>query len=542
MSFSEISDINRLPYGDPNFANIQGKGKIYVDKTKLIYKIASQDAPIFFSRPRRFGKSLLVNTLHALFSTGLKYFKGLDIEKVWNDKTYKVIHLDFSSMAEDNAEELKEDLSEVLIEEFGVKGLVSPYNEQGVRRPARVFSEILKKFELNSIVLLIDEYDAPLTHNIDNKDNLNEIAKILNNFYATAKQYAGTFRLIFITGVTRISHISIFSAFNNLLDISFEAEFNSLLGFTENDIYTYFDKYVEHAAHTLSMKKEDVYLRIKQYYDGYRFSYESEETVYNPWSVLSFFKRIKNGFQNYWFESGGTPSIIMKYLKISDSFNLLNYKDDIFTKTIRKLSAKYEINNIPKEILLLQAGYFTIQNKANQTVRLIFPNIEVEDSILSLYLTANNITLSDDANCQIDTLSESIDNKDLASIVKTFNAILNDCVSILSKIFDNERSIRDVIYAALPQKIDFQKMKERETSKGLSDLELVTKKTHMIIEFKLASKKCSPQSSLEQAIKQIQSKGYGIGAYRNHQLYYVAMVISKDEKRILQNFCQEVLQ
>ena len=541
MSFSEISDINRLPYGDPDFANIREIGSIYVDKTKLIYEIASQRAPLFFSRPRRFGKSLLVNTLHSLFSTGLKYFKGLDIEKVWDDKTYKVVHLDFSTITPKTPLEFKRALGDTIIEEFNVKGTIAQYDEMGVRDPDRIFNEIARKLTNNSVVLLIDEYDAPITHHLDKPDELKDILSILNSFYATVKQYTGKFRLIFITGVTRTSHISIFSAFNNLLDISFKPKFNSILGFTENDIHTYFDKYVEYASHMLCIEKEDVYIRIKQYYDGYRFSYESKETVYNPWSVLSFFKQVEDGFQNYWFESGGTPSIIMEYLKISKSFNLLAYKDNRLTKTRRELSAKYEIDNIPEEILLLQAGYFTIQNEENQTVRLIFPNIEVEDSILSLYLTANNITLGDNTNHQITTLIESIDNKNLLSITKTFNAILNDCVSILSKIFDNERSIRDIIYAALPQKIDFQKIKERETNRGNSDLELVTKKTHMVIEFKLASKKCSPQSSLEQAIKQIQSKEYGIGAYRNHQLYYVAMVISKDEKRILQKFCQEVL-
>ena len=541
MSFLEISDINRLPYGDPNFVNIRETGSIYVDKTKLIYKIASQRAPIFFSRPRRFGKSLLVNTLHALFSTGLKYFKGLDIEKVWNDKTYKVIHLDFSSMAEDNAEELKEDLSEVLIEEFGVKGLVSPYNEQGVRRPARVFSEILKKFELNSIVLLIDEYDAPLTHNIDNKDNLNEIVKVLNNFYATVKQYTGTFRLIFITGVTRTSHISIFSAFNNILDISLDEEFNGLLGFTQKDLIQYFDSYIENAAFNLKISKNDVYYRLEKYYDGFQFSIDAKETIYNPWSILSFFKQTNKGFQDYWFNSGGISSIIMQYLKVSDSFDLMNYDDREIYVDKDELTDRYEITDIPRDILLYQTGYLTIRKIADNTAKLEFSNAEVENSLFRLYLRSNNFKTLPRTKVKIGEIYKEIDKKDIISIVSIFNDILNECVSTLSKIFQDERSVRDIIYAALPQYIYLQKIKERETLKGFSDLELLTQKTHMVIEFKRTTPARNAASALKEAIQQIQSKKYGSGAYQNLELFRVAMVISTEEKAILPEFCKEIL-
>ncbi|MBQ7584809.1 MAG: AAA family ATPase, partial [Desulfovibrionaceae bacterium] len=142
---------------------------------------------------------------------------------------------------------------------------------------------IAKKIQNNSTVLLIDEYDAPLTHNLDNPDELNNIKNILNSFYATIKQYTDKFRLIFITCITRVSHVSIFSAFNNLQDLSLEEEFNSLLGFTQSDLEQYFDPYIENASQVLNMNKEDIYERLKQYYDGFKFSLESDDTVYNPW-------------------------------------------------------------------------------------------------------------------------------------------------------------------------------------------------------------------------------------------------------------------
>ena len=541
MSHLDSIDFNKLPYGNPEFTDIRKENMIYVDKTALIAKIANQRTPIFFSRPRRFGKSLLINTLSSLFSDGLQYFHGLDIEKLWKDTTYHVVHLDFSGMANDSAQELIRDLGDTLINEFTVKGIVSQYDEQGVRNPSRILNEILKNFSNNSVVLLIDEYDAPLTHHIDQREELNKITNVLNNFYATIKQFTGRFRFIFITGVTRASHVSIFSAFNNLKDLSFSEDFNSLLGFTQNDLEHYFDSYIENTSKILNMEKHDVYKRIEQYYDGFQFSLKSKNTLYNPWSIISFLDNPQNGFKNYWFESGGTPSIIMQYIKINDSFDLLNYnRRDIYVK-VNKLLKKYEITDIPQEILLYQAGYFTLRDEQDGTAHLVFPNIEVEESLLMLYLEQNNLDTTHELNQRIKNLSEAIDCKNLTMIIDIFNAILNECISSSSKIFEDERSVRDLIYAALIEIPSIQQIKERDTAKGKSDLELITSQTCMIIEFKRTYSTRGPRASLIQAIEQIKNNRYGIFLSQNYNYYRVAMVISTEEKRILQDFCQEVL-
>ena len=168
MSNSASCDLRRLPYANIGFADMRERQKIYVDKTALIYQIAIQDEPIFFSRPRRFGKTLLVNTLASLFTDGLKYFKGLAIEKMWQDKTYEVIRLDFSSIANKNVQAFKIALNDTLVTAFNVEGIVPQFNDKGIRDPDRVLNEIIRKKINNSIVLLIDEYDAPLIHNIHN--------------------------------------------------------------------------------------------------------------------------------------------------------------------------------------------------------------------------------------------------------------------------------------------------------------------------------------------------------------------------------------
>ena len=508
MSHKDTFSHNRLPYGNPEFSDIREQNLIYVDKTRLLANIASQRVPIFLSRPRRFGKSLLINTLSSLFATGLQYFRGLDIEKMWEDTTYDVVRLDFSGMAEDTALELKNDLGETIIKKFKMEGSVSQGGISGIRSPHRILDEICEKLHNNSTVLLIDEYDAPLTHHINQEEELINITKILNNFYATVKQYTGKFRLIFITGVTRASHVSIFSAFNNLKDLSLKKEFNALLGFTQNELIQYFDTYIENAAHILNMKKDALYNRMKQYYDGFQFALDSEETLYNPWSILSFLDSPQDGFCNYWFDSGGTPSIIMRYLKINDSFDFLDYnKRDIYIE-INKISRKYEITNIPINILLYQTGYLTMRNEHDGTAHLVLANTEVEESLLMLYLEVNNVSPSRDLRQKIKKLSQYIDSKNLIKIINIFNSILNECVSSLSKIFTDERSIRDIIYAALIQIPYLQKIKERETVKGKSDLELLTNKTCMLIEFKRTSSNHEAETCLREAIEQVKKNRY----------------------------------
>ena len=231
----------------------------------------------------------------------------------------------------------------------------------------------------------------------------------------------------------------------------------------------------------------------------------------------------------------------MQYLKISDSSDIINYQKREIYKSNKELASRYEITNIPREILLFQAGYFTIRKENNKNVKLIFPNTEVEDSLLDLYFIANNIHICNDVQHKIDNIGDYIDKKNLAEIVRIFNAILNDCVSILSRIFDDERSVRDIIYAALPQEINLQKIKERETVKGHSDLEILTRNTHMVIEFKRTNKFRDAKASLNEAIVQIEGKKYEIGSFSSHSLYRVAMVISSEEKIILPEYCQEVI-
>ncbi|MBR3665240.1 MAG: AAA family ATPase [Desulfovibrio sp.] len=540
MTHATMCDPKRLPLGRSGFSDIRQNHMIYVDKTDFVAKLADLRQPIFFSRPRRFGKSLLVNTLHSLFAHGLNDFHGLALEKIWNDTTYHVAHFDFSRFTGKNASDFKYALSYKILQELATSDTSSQFHEQHFQYPDLILDKLLASATSNAFVLLIDEYDAPITHRLDKPHELDDIIAILNDFYATIKQYSDKFRFIFITGITRISHISLFSTFNNLLDLSLSKEFNTILGFTKNDLQKYFKIYSKNAATYLQMTYEEVDSRLEQYYDGFQFSLETEETVYNPWSILNFYAHPSDGFYNYWFASGGFSTLLMQYLKVNKSFNLLNYHDrEIFIEKY-KIFDRYDIANIPSNILLLQTGYFTLRKETESIVRLVFPNTEVEDSMLRVFLTANNLEPSINSYHKLQNLEKFIDDKNLQEIVNSFNAILNDCVSNNANIFEDERSIRDIIYAAIPQNISLQKIKERETAKGRSDLELVTRKTNMVIEFKRIKQNRDARASLSEAIRQIESKRYGIKPFNHRSLYRVAMVVSTQDKLILQEFCQEV--
>ena len=316
MTDEEIS-LERLPIDCTSFSDIRNSNQIYVDKTALIAEFAKLKATYFLARPRRFGKSLLINTLADLFSNGLLNFKGLDIENTWHDRTYKVIRIDFSNYKDKTIEEIIVNLTDELLIQTGFIDQINRLDAKGnYYTPDFILKYIATKIEDRSYVLLIDEYDAPLTHLLDNKEQLDKVISILNNFYSTVKSCSSKFRFIFITGVTRIAYLSIFSAFNNLIELTLNNKYANLLGITDDELKKYFHPYVEYAAKILDMPISDVYAALKARYDGFKFSFTSNNTLYNPWSIINFFLNPQDGFKNYWFDSGGTPSILINYLKV----------------------------------------------------------------------------------------------------------------------------------------------------------------------------------------------------------------------------------
>jgi hypothetical protein len=528
--------MKRLPCGYTSLSKIRGNNVVYVDKTSYVSSVIMNEArPVFLSRPRRFGKSLLVSVFESLFSNCREYFKGLAIENddYWKEeKTYKVVHLDFSSYATEDLPGFKLRLNMQLLCALKDKTIEELSDVEKSLPPAAIIEQQARLAKHGSLVLLIDEYDAPITHSMDNREKMKQMMDFISSFFATIKSCEKVFRFVFITGITRLAHVSLFSMFNNLLDITADDDYSGLLGITEEELHKNFDEYVRNAASVLDMSTEEVYARMRSAYNGFQFTINARETVYNPWSILSFLSNPKKGFSNYWYStSGGTPTILVEYLKKNenlDLFNMLRYRDgssDDKDELVDNdaLLSKSEPDQIPMDMLLFQTGYYTLKQEAKGLGRLVIPNDEIAESMIKLSLDIHNLKTTPRTRKGLAGLPELLDAGDIESVFRLFNTLLCECVSSNSKAFNDENTIRDIIYSQIPQEV-INKAKEVINSHGYSDLELKTAKTKLVVEFKRIQKSGSEESVIKDAASQMRTHHYG-ETTENIKLIRAAMII-----------------
>ena len=444
-----------------DFGELIDNNCIYVDKTAIINQFASKKGPFFISRPRRFGKSTLINTLHELFAHGLEKFKGLKIEPLWKDKTYKVLHLDFSVFKETpSIGSFNNDFMDSLrfsLERAGIE----PTKEK-VDFPAKLLEKSIENEDERAVVLLVDEYDAPLTAVLNDSNEFEDRRKILSNFYMTVKSFQVKFRFIFITGVTYYSHTSIFSAFNHLTDLTLDSDYGALLGYTSDELESYFSEYIDNAVETLNRKfpterytHEKVVEELKRNYDGYSFDEDCMHHVYNPWSILNFLKSPHRGFIPYWVSSGGsTPTFLVNYLKQklkkynADELQSLLGIDSTVNKDTDSLYPSIEnISNIDLFAILYQAGYFCIKSAFDGYFKVGIPNLEVKKAYSNLVL--NQLTKSQDSKLRfIEPFKEVLASGNLDKIKELFNTLINEFSYETVKKF-NEACFRDVLKLAM---------------------------------------------------------------------------------------------
>ena len=443
-----------------NFRDLIDNNRVYVDKTALICQIAKDEkGPYFISRPRRFGKSTLINTFHELFAHGTERFKGLEIEPLWKDKTYKVIHLDFSTFREvpSNSSFNKEfmDAFKLSLEEAGIEP-----TKENIDSPANLLKKTLDTE--SEVVLLVDEYDAPLTAVLNDSNEFEDRRKILSNFYLTVKSCDGKFRFIFITGVTYYSHTSIFSAFNNLKDLTLDLRYGALLGYTSEELELYFGEYIDNAVEVLNKKYHTerythdlVVSELKRNYDGYSFDEEALNHVYNPWSIVNFFDAPVRGFIPYWVVSGGsTPTFLVNYLKqglekynTDDLQSLLNI-DSTVNSAAEYLYPKIEnMANLDLFAILYQAGYFCIKAVVDDIFKVGIPNLEVKKAYSNIVL--NELTKTKEAKLKyVEPFKDVLASGNLDKIKELFNTFINEFSYETVKNF-NEACFRDVLKLAM---------------------------------------------------------------------------------------------
>lgn len=480
------------PIGIQNFEKIRKDGYVYVDKTALIYRLATTGTYYFLSRPRRFGKSLLLSTMEAYFKGKKELFEGLALEQLEKDWTeYPVLHLDLNSGRYMEPKDLDVVLHQHL-NNWEAKYEVTPKYEDFAARLNDIIDAVTEKTG-RQIVVLVDEYDKPIVNNLGNEALSDYYRKTLQGFYSVLKAKDGQIRFGFLTGVSKIGKLSVFSGLNNLKDISMVKDYAGICGLSEDELHKYFDASVAELGEANELTKEDCYLKLKDMYDGYHFTHNSVG-VYNPFSLLNAFS--DREFKEYWFETG-TPTLLVNVMK-QTSFDVTALSDNIVVPTAT-LNGMQDIMNKPVP-LFFQTGYLTIKDYDSEynEYRLGFPNEEVKNGFLNfIYAYYVPVNPADDSTTT-SQLAKALKAGDPYTFMKTLEALFaNTTYQIQGNSEKNFQYAMYIIMELLGEYVEA----ERHTSNGRIDLLLQTKDYIYIVELKI-------DNTADAALQQIEEKGY----------------------------------
>ena len=480
------------PIGIQTFEKIRNGNYLYIDKTEYVYRMAHSDSNyIFLSRPRRFGKSLLTSTLEAYFEGRRELFKGLALERLETEWTeYPVLHFDMSTAKHVDKERLESELNLKLIEYENVYG-----RGEGEENVNQRFQGIIRRaYEQTGrqVVVLIDEYDAPLLDVVHEEKNLPVLRNIMRNFYSPLKACYPYLRFVFLTGITKFSQLSIFSELNNIQNISMLPEYATICGITEEEMATQMDEDLDILAKRMGISREEAIQKLKYNYDGYHFTWPSPD-IYNPFSLLNAF--VTGRLDSYWFGSG-TPMYLIEMLR----------KYGVLPSKIGGNEAMAEEFDAPTERmasitpLLYQSGYVTIKNADTDfgIYRLDIPNKEVRiglmRSLLPYYVTPDTLT----ATTTIVNLARALVKGDMEGMLQLLQTFLSTVPYCDHTDYESHyQQMLYIIFSLLGMYVDV----EVRTPKGRVDMVMRTATTLYIVELKL-------NQSAEAAMQQIDLKNY----------------------------------
>lgn len=463
-----------------------------MDKTAEIYKLAKEGRYYFLSRPRRFGKSLLVSTMEAYFSGRKELFSGLAIEKLEAEwKQHPVLHLDLSGVSYTDESVLERVLSDKLAKWETLYGAVNTSDILGLR-----FKEVIEAAYNktgNQVAILIDEYDKPIIDNLGNEPTLSHLRSTLQGFYSVMKSMDARIRFGFLTGVTKIGKMSVFSGLNNLNDISMIPDYVDICGISETELHEYFDESISELSSANEMSKEDCYVKLKSMYDGYHFC-EDSIGIYNPFSLLNTFQNKK--FREYWFETG-TPGFLVEVMR-KTSFDVTTLENQTVDSTLMSNADAIFENPVP---YLFQSGYLTITgyNDMFRLYQLGFPNQEVKNGFLNCLLKYY-VPMSPDMSgtTLIYQLWHSITEGNPKSFMQILSSLFaNTSYQIQGETEKDFQYAMYIISALLGEYVQV----ERTTSNGRIDLIIQTKEFIYIFELKV-------NADADVALRQIDEKGY----------------------------------
>ena len=470
------------------FEDIVRDDFLYVDKTEFIWNLIRQGKAMYFlSRPRRFGKSLTVSTLKAVFQGKKELFKGLAIyDKPYDWKPYPVIHLDMNGLDFSSVEELESSLCDLITETAASHEL-----RLESANAASMFRALINQLaEQEQVVILVDEYDKPILNNLG-KPHAQKILDKLKVFYSVIKAFESKERFVFVTGVSKFCHVSLFSDLNNLTDITMNRDYATMFGYTQEEFETNFADRIDSACKQLNMPREELLPEIKAWYDGYRF-HAKAESVYNPVSLAQFFTNDAE-FNNYWF-STGTPSFLMELIK-KTRFNF----EDVLSRPVSAVAFEaFEVDKIDPLSLLLQTGYLTIRSLEKKfNMPCDFPNQEVSVSFNTYLLNAYVEKSRSDVTNFCELLADSMVNGNIEQLRKALEVFF---AGISYDVHHKDESNFQNIFFAIFRLLGYYIKAESRTSDGRIDAICETDQWIYLFEFKL--------NHDESALEQIKKKEY----------------------------------
>ncbi len=506
----------KYPIGIQNFEKIRTEGYVYVDKTALVYKLVNEGCYYFLSRPRRFGKSLLISTLEAYLSGKKELFKGLAIEQLEKDWTeYLIFHLDLNVGEYQSKESLYEKLDTFLTPLEEQYGTLPSLHEAG-QRFEYVIRQAYKKTG-KRIVILVDEYDKPLLATIAHPELQDSFRTTLKAFYGVLKSMDGYIKFALLTGVTKFGKVSVFSDLNNLIDLSMDERYQTICGITEEEIHKYFEGSIHELANRYGKSYEATFERLKEDYDGYNFV-EYGVGVFNPFSLLSTLSKQK--FGRYWFETG-TPSYLVEVMK-QDNYPLPDLTREQVTGDFLNSIDSMSKNPIP---LIYQSGYLTIKAYDDRFgfYTLGFPNKEVEEGFADYLLPFYTNVKQGDSAFFIGKFIHDLELGLVDDFMLRMETMLAD--TDYKVVGDSELYFQNAFYL-ISRMLGFYTEVERETSNGRMDMTVKTKDYIYIFEFKL-------NGSADDALRQIEEKGYAKPfALDNRKLIKVGVNFSLEKRCI----------
>ena len=513
---------------------------IYVDKTKYIRDLIKLER-VFISRPRRFGKSLTLDTIATLFETGVEpYFKGTWIYDKWTEPTYPVLRLNFLNFDKNSLEKFNNKLNSK-ITEFAELNQVTTYKEKEEAEDS--IDHLLEQLRLEGrqIVILIDEYDCQMTANINNETLYKQFQEKIKSIYANIKDKFAI-KFLGITGVTRLKDVSIFSVGSDIRDITNSSAYSQMIGFTRDEIKKYYIDYLKLAAsyenncnvdEVTDTQIESMLDMMAQNYDGYCFDEDYEKKVFSTWSVNTFFQTMvgkeKVQFGEYWYENGGLPSILVNYLKTHElnAFEYLN-KENTVSIPVNDFLNPTALTTINQNVLMCQTGYLTLRSaltSGDLTVDLGIPNGEI-------YKALNRLLAINFYKEGIYALAKGVrdllDAGEIEDIIDRFNSVINS-VSYDHFPINSEAAVQNYLYLFLIG-AGIETTTESHSSKGRADLIIETKNRRLVFELKYAEDENVAKTNLSEVVEQIKARDYGNTEPKKAELLRIAAVFNADPK------------